>query len=470
MNVIIKDMKIIKFHTIFLINIFILCSISAVAQSGLFQVGTATKVINNTIGGWVQGAGVARQASEIRDDLEANGIYLSKGDVNILIISCDLMCLESSYVFQLRKEIGIAANISPRNVLISCTHTHGGPSVLKTNYLMPLDTLYLERLGTWLVDVAKEAVNSATPGKIGWAKGEAKIGFNRRVTWADGSHTMHGDTKRDDFTGLEGPDDHQHLAMFATDLNGKLLSILYNNTTHPTIFYGAGVYSADFPGEVRKSIRNTIGDNIPVLFLNGAQGDISMENMLNRQSETREGKIKRISKIVVDETMALYKDVVMDDNPVLKHDFDDLKIPVRLPGPDQLSEARKILSRIDSGENIRGMKMIMAFGAVHLQEIYGDNPFDILPIHAIRIGELAIVTQPCELFCQFGLDIKLRSPASNTIVVGLTDGFGGYCPTIYGLLGGGYSGAPLSWCRLEPYAGYKIVESASRLLYGLWNN
>ena len=32
-------------------------------------------------------------------------------------------------------------------------------------------------------------------------------------------------------------------------------------------------------------------------------------------------------------------------------------------------------------------------------------------------------------------DIKRRSPVSNTIVVGLADGYVGYCPTIYGVLG-----------------------------------
>ena len=52
------------------------------------------------------------------------------------------------------------------------------------------------------------------------------------------------------------------------------------------------------------------------------------------------------------------------------------------------------------------------------------------------------------------------SPAPLTAVVGLADGFCGYCPTIYGLLGGGYSGEPTYWTRLEPYAGYRIVEAA----------
>src|SRR5690606_36084688 len=187
-----------------------------------------------------------------------------------------------------------------------------------------------------------------------------------------------------------------------------------------------------------------------------------------RRQETVKEQMERVSKLVVDKTMALYKNVTYDDNPVLKHDYQDLKVALRLPGPEQVIEGRNVLTRIDKGENIGAMETIMAFGTVHLQELYANNPFDILPVHAIRIGELAIVTQPCELYCQFGLDIKRRSPVSNTIVVGLTDGYGGYCPTIYGVLGGGYSGAPISWCRLEPYAGYKIVESAARLLNKLW--
>lgn len=335
---------------------------------------------------------------------------------------------------------------------------------------MPVDTAYMERLQKWMVDLASEAVKVAQPGKIGWAKGEAQIGFNRRVTWADGTHTMHGDTRRKDFAGLEGPVDPQHLAMFASDMKGKLMAVLYNNTSHPTIFYGAGIYSADFPGEVRKTIRNKIGRPIPVLFLNGAQGDISVENMLNHRAETVEEKLKRVSELVVSKTMELYKNVSYDDNPVLKHDYHDLKVALRRPSVERLIESRNTMARFDKGENIGVMETILSYGAIRLEELYVNNPFEILPIHAVRIGDIAIVTQPCELYCQFGLDIKRRSPASTTAVVGLTDEHGGYCPTIYGILGGGYSGAPIAWCRLEPYAGYKIVETAAKLLNGLFRD
>jgi len=444
-------------------------SLGFCGDSPALQVGAASKLINNQVGGWVQAAGIERKATKQLDDLEANGLYLSDGSTQLLLVSCDLMGLEPAYVAVAREAMGDAIGIPPRNIIIACTHTHGGPAIVKTNPLMPVDHAYLNRLQDWLVEVAAQAVKSARPGKIGWGKGNAQIGFNRRVCWADGTHSMHGDTSRKDFAGLEGPDDPQHLALFAADTDGKLIAVLYHNTTHPTIFYGAGVYSADFPGDVRKTLRQKLG-KIPVLYLNGAQGDVAITDQLHRRKESREDKLHRIAGMVVAETLRLYKDVTYHDHPVLAHTYDDLNVTVRLPRPDRLAAGRKVLSRIEAGEKIRGMKMIMAFGAVHLQEVYGKNPVDTLPIHAIRIGDVALISEPCELYCQFGLDIKRRSPAPITAVVGLADGYCGYCPTIYGILGGGYSGQPIYWTRLEPHAGYKIVETAGRMLNQLWRN
>ena len=93
---------------------------------------------------------------------------------------------------------------------------------------------------------------------------------------------------------------------------------------------------------------------------------------------------------------------------------------------------------------------------------------DTLPLHAVRIGDVGILTQPCELYCQFGLDIKRRSPAPITVIFGAADGYGGYCPTLGSIMGGGYSGRALNCCRLIPEAGDRIVDSASALLRGLW--
>lgn len=469
----IKDKKY-DWFLLFVCCCFIFFTEMANSQPNQLEIGVAKRVITPEIGSWQQGSGVVRRGTTIHSELEANGVYLSNSETQILMISCDLGGLGYGFEVELREAIGVAVGISPRDVIISATHAHGGPSVLKHNYLMPIDTEYMAHLKDWLVDLAKEAVNSVQPGKIGWSAGELLIGHNRRFTWADGTHTMYGDATREDFTGLEGPVDPQHTAIFATDLNGKLLAILYNNTTHMSTFYGKGVFSAGFVGEVRKNFRREFNDgNLSILFLNGAQGDIGgITDRLdpNRQSETDEEKIERLGEMVFDKTINLYENVVFDEDPVLKHIYKDIKVGIRLPSTERLLEAREVLSKIDAGENIRGMEMIKAYGAIRLQEAYGSHPFELIPIHAIRIGELAIVTQPFELYSQFGLDMKRRSPVSTTMVVGLADGFHGYCPTINGILGGGYSAMPLYWTKAEPYAGYRVVETGTRLLYKLWAN
>ncbi len=440
---------------------------AAADQPPLLRVGAATCIITPPLGSWQQGAGVTRKGERIRDELEANALYLTDGQTPLLLISCDLVGLALADVQPIRDAISATSGIPPRQVIITCTHTHSGPSLIRTNYHFPVDEAYIRQLSQKLVEVAGDAVAAARPAKIGWGKGTAQIGFNRRVCWADGTHSMHGDTRRPDFAGMEGPDDPAHLAIFAVDSSGKPIAVAYHNTSHPTSFYGAGLFSADYPDATRKIIRRELG-RIPVLYLNGAQGDIAMANQLNPQREDREARLQRIGKMLAEETLRLYRKAEFHPRIVLGHAYVDLQIEVRLPKAKQLQDAQKVLERVEAGEKIAGKELILAFGTMQLQERFGKQPLDTVPIHVVRIGEVALVTQPCELYCQFGLDIKRRSPARLTAVVGLADGYGGYCPTIAGVLGGGYSGQPISWARLEPLAGYRMVEAAGPMLNRLW--
>jgi hypothetical protein len=51
------------------------------------------------------------------------------------------------------------------------------------------------------------------------------------------------------------------------------------------------------------------------------------------------------------------------------------------------------------------------------------------PIHAVRIGDGAIVTAPGETFAEYGMAVKERSPATPTLYAGYTNGLLGYLPT-----------------------------------------
>lgn len=433
------------------------------------EAGAASRVINNELGTQIQGASVSQQANRIRDNLEANALALNWPEHRLLLISCDLVGLETEYVATCRQAIGGAVGVPERGVIIGGSHTHAGPSIIPTNYCKPIDHVYLERLREWLVEVAAEAVGNARPVQLGWGQGRAQIGYNRRVCWDDGRHTMHGDLHDEHAIGLEGPDDADHFALFARDADGRIMAVLHQNTSHPTCFYGADFLSADFPGAARMFLREALGD-IPVVFYNGAFGDISIEDQGAGYKEQREPKMLRAAHLLAGETLRLLHETRFHDTVHLGHVWEDLEVPVRLPSPERLDEARKLLACVDAGEEVAAWEIMNAHGPVLLQDRFGANPTDSLAIHAIRIGDAAVVTQPCELYCQFGLNIKRRSPATTTAVFGVADGYSGYCPTVAAIMGGGYSADPFYWTRLVPEGGDLIVDAACRLMAQLWKD
>lgn len=444
--------------------------------------GAAYCDITHDLGATIQGATVSNKADSVRDPLTANALYL-KSDANeanpvqLLLISCDLACINTSDVARYRQKIAHATGIALQAILIGATHTHNGPSVYPTNYHKQVDITYLTRLGVWLVKLALAAVADAKPAQLAWGQGHAKIGYNRRCCWADGSHSMHGDTKREDFIGMEGPDDDTHTMLAVRDENQKLMALVQANTSHPTNFYGQHFYSADFPGLSRTQLQQVLGD-IPILFFNGALGDIASSDMTAPVPgiESADRRIARIAHALTSQSLYLLYHATWHDNPSITHAQNDVVIPVRLPDENVLEQAKALLAKVDQGqdheadEGIKPMDIALAHGTKLLAESFGDPAEDVLSMHAIRIDDLAVVTQPCELFCQYGLDIRRRSPAKATAILGLMDGYHGYCPTPAAIMGGGYSGQPIYWTRLATTAGDAIVDNASRLLRGLWKN
>jgi len=436
----------------------------------MMKAGTAKQIINNELGTHIQAAGHVKRVKYIRDDLEANALWLGSGECGIMFLTCDIGGTELSYAKEVLPDIADAAGVPKENILIGASHTHSGPSVLgPTSPDKPLDHAYLDRLRGWFCEIARDAVASAEPVRVAWGCGQAEIGYNRRVCLADGTRQMHGDPTAPNATGLEGLNDPQHTTVFVQDLNGKLKAILYNNTAHPINFYGADFLSADYPGLARSFLRDVLGD-IPVLFFNGTIGDISIidEFWKGRSPEPAEQRVARAAHLVTGETLRLLQHADFRDELRIGHTMTLFDARLRTLPAERLEWAKQVMDDYRSGKpGGPGLTVPTAHMTLLLHERFGDKETETIDLHAGHIGELAFASVPCEIFCHFGLQTKRRSPFAATAIFAITNGDMGYCPTIEGAMGGSWEGTVALSSRWDEKAGYQIVDEWCRMLFEL---
>ena len=89
-------------------------------------------------------------------------------------------------------------------------------------------------------------------------------------------------------------------------------------------------------------------------------------------------------------------------------------------------------------------------------------------IHTLRLGDIAVATNPFELDVDYGLRLKARSPAEQTFVVQTACDSLGYLPTEQGVSGGHYSAEIMSNI-VGPEGGRRLVERTVESLKGMWS-
>jgi len=89
-------------------------------------------------------------------------------------------------------------------------------------------------------------------------------------------------------------------------------------------------------------------------------------------------------------------------------------------------------------------------------------------LHVMRIGDTAISTSPFELYLDYGLRIRSRSPAALTLHTELCCDDAGYLPTARAVAAGGY-GALVANGLIGPEGGQLLVESILEGIRGLFS-
>jgi hypothetical protein len=92
-----------------------------------------------------------------------------------------------------------------------------------------------------------------------------------------------------------------------------------------------------------------------------------------------------------------------------------------------------------------------------------------LELHGLRIGDVAICTNPFELFTDYGFRIEGRSKAKLTFLVQLSAGdYAGYLPTQRAMEGNSYRGYSSLVNFVGPEGGQALVDKTVNIIESIW--
>ncbi len=373
--------------------------------------------------------------------------------------------------------------------------------------MSPLE--YIELASERISKAIIEAWDGRELGGISFGVSNALVGQNRLTSYFDGHSEMYGRTDDFEFSHLEGYEDHSINLLYTWDDKSNLTGILINVAVPAQAEYGPKL-SADYWHETRVTIENKLGENIYLFPQISAAGDISPKILVDHRAESRmlklNGRTQReqiginIGNAVMNILPIMRKNI--EWNPDFKHKSKNLELSRRRITHDDIYEAKgtwhkpevetvpqtidrllrdykKMSKELEENPELKKQENwygpISAtywrlFRAIELLEKYNlerTDPTITCEVHAIRIGDMAIITNPFELYIDFGMQLKARSEAVQTFVVQLV-GEGTYVPTHRAVYGGTYGAIPQS-NTIGPEGGRQLVNQSLDLIKSLWS-
>ncbi len=449
----------------------------------------------------LQGQFHERISEGVHDSLYATALAIeSRNDDGssldqAVMISCDIVGIQKILLDKLRERLeGKINSLNVSKILMFATHTHTAPCVVddsfdrlnwtewkklsKDEYMHPNE--YLEFLVERLEQVVIEAWNNRKPSKVSIELGHAVVGHCRRTVFDDRA-VMYASPDTANFVTLEGPSDHGVELMYFWDMKDKLTGVIVNVACPTQVVEGMNVISADYFGAARRQIKERISEDIYVLPQIAPAGDQSprdlirrgkSENNMTNSFEGMEELGSRVADAVVKKLESARKKAQSD--LTFNHSVEDIYLPIRKVTQGEVEWAQKnyneLMKNYNSEEEVQGRDLVklVDYRAVLLREKAQEKAsFYKIELHAIRLGDAAFITNPFELYIEYGLRIKARSKAKQTFAIQLSCGSGAYLPTKQALAGGSY-GANVSNGIVGPESGDLLVEHSVVAVNRFW--
>jgi neutral ceramidase len=411
----------------------------------------------------VNGGMSDRKATSAHDQLHARCLVLDDGKTKIALVVVD-SCMIPRELHNAAKELAAKkTGIPAANILISATHTHTAPTLTGVFQSDP-DEEYVPVLTQKIAAGIEKANANLAPAKMARGVGEEPNQvFNRRWRMKEGAINadpfggtidkvkMNPGNMNPGLLEPAGPTDPRVTVLSLRTIDEKPLALYANYSLHyvgdmPALSADYFGVFADVIGQKLKAESGFVG-----LLSNGTSGDVNNINFKEPPPKYKPGERSRlVAEAVADAAIkGLSKSEYRTDIAIAVA-TKSLELPVRKPTAVEIKRAEDLLEKA-KGRELKGVEEVYARETTFMAKYPDTMP---IMLQVIRIGDLAIVGIPCEVFADIGLEIKKASPFPVTSVVSLANGYNGYLPTPAHHALGGYE----TWRARSSYLGVKSSE------------
>ncbi len=471
-------------HRLTTVSVFFCLCLSVPAARAAVKAGFAERDITPGIG-MEQPGGYGKSFHRVfHDSCKVRAAVFDDGKKRVALVGLDTLTVPRAVVLDARAQIEKLTGIPPDAVLIGASHSHSsGPTgmvqpgeydgasglVKKLAYedSSCADPGFLLHLTKQIVEAVRRADAGKVAAQLGFGSGsEDKVAFNRRLKMKNGLAFSHPGSGNPDILDYAGPIDPEVGVIAAWNETGDLLGTVVNFSCHATT--NPGGISANWIYYLEQTIQGATGAKVPVVFLQGACGDVTqVDNLSPYQRPTPVEWAQRVGVRVGAEAVKVLHLMTRTGEATIDTRQKTFTIPRRKPSAERLARSREIVEAGKKPED--PAEWTFAKEILMLDHLIANEPEVEVEVQALQVGPAVFVSNPAEYFVQLGLDIKAGSPFPLTFPVELANGCVGYVPTeeAFGPNGGGYETRLTAYSNLVITAGTTFRDTGIELTKAL---
>ena len=373
------------------------------------------------LGGFMWGHYQEVLATDVVDRLYIKaGVFEENGEY-AAIVTADTCSLTPGIHKIVTDRIAQYTPIPAKSVCISSNHSHSGaPISSDPSCGGKADEAYLSVFLRLLADAVILAYRRLEESDAKYAFTQVdNISFNRDFVTTEGQLVTHGRGRKNIQEPLDNIDPDVPVLFFEQE--GKPIGAIINFACHQCClgqYYG---YSGDYSSVLSLHLKEKYGHDFVSLFVLGACGDINHVNP-DANVPIPKDHYRHMGKVLADAVIASLDHAEAVPGGV-KAIFDTVEID-RRPVDKYIVQAQ-LEKWVAAGPNAMRNRNLL-----HYQATYQNVTSDILPVQAIRIGDVLISILPGEVFNAYGKYIKANSGYARNMVMENCNEYCGYIPTM----------------------------------------